>query len=969
MSGWPRHKEELTWLLSMERSHKLMDGAESLDIGTQRAFAAVNLILVGLGAAVMAGWYLELPAVVRVAPSFVPMQFNTALGIVIAGLGLLAGVFRKQGLGMATATVVFSLGLASLIEDVTGARLGIDTLFLHQFLTEMSVSPGRPSPNSSIAFIALGAGIFLVALGFCQRWIFWATGLLGSATATMGAVSLLGYLTGVEAAFRLVSQTGGMALPAALAFVVAGGSLSGFVAQTARLGMPDRQIDWAPWAAALSVLVAAVFLWSGLRANETEYFKRQLTAEVYFLRQGIAAPIQEDLEALQRMASRLESAGVPPGAEWEADARRYLETDPYYALLWVDKDFVIGSAISLARLDRWHTLRLPAVNDKSNGPLVELGGRKLFRSSVITVPERGAGFYVFMPIRQGQGVAGYLVALVDLDAVLLPLLEEYLQRGYGFELFENGNRVALNGVVEPFAAWRSIDYEGAIRVAGKDWRLSLYRMRKGVAATRTALPETVLILGLVLAVLLGIVLRSRQLLAMRANDLTRSKQGLEEEVVQRSEELAYLATHDALTELPNRMLFSEHLRQALVEADRQARCLVVICLAIDHFQEVNNSLGHVAGDDLLRAFSRRVVQCLRRSDVLARLGGDEFVILCPEIATVDFAIGIAEKILGTMEEGFRAGSREVVVTTSIGVAPYPESGKTAEVLIKNADAAMRQAKAAGRNTYVLYGPELGNTALARVELRRALRYAIRNGELKVYYQPQVALADGRIVAAEALVRWERPGHGLVQPNSFIPLAEESDLIVQIDSEVLRFVAADLQSWSGSTLALPWISVNVSARQLYRGRLLDDFREVLDRYPAARWRLEVELTERLLVDAVPQNRRVLDALVDLGVTFAIDDFGTGYSSFSYFRDFPIHTLKIDRSFTQQLAEEAADARITLAIIGLAKTFDIEVVAEGVELPAQQMFLYQHGCTRAQGWLFGRPMPADQFIAHWGKAQAG
>ncbi|EAR23043.1 putative bifunctional diguanylate cyclase/phosphodiesterase [Nitrococcus mobilis] len=944
-----------------------MDSAESLDTGTQRAFATVNLILVGLGTAVMLGWSLELPTVVRVNPSFVPMQFNTAVGVALAGVGLLAGISRQRWLGLVTATLVFLLGLTSLMQDVTGVRLGIDTLFLHPFITQMSTFPGRPSPNSSLAFISLGVGIFLFAWGLRQRWICWAIGLLGSATATIGAVSLLGYLTGVEAAFRLVNHAG-MALPAAVAFVVAGGSLSGFVAQTARLGMPDRQIDWAPWAAALSVLVAAAFLWCGLRANEAAYSQRRLTAEAYFLRQGIAAPIREDLEALQRLAWRLERAGVPPGAEWWADARRYLETEPYYVLLWADKDFGIRSAISLVRPDQRYALHLPTINDTSNGPLVELGSRKIFRSAVIELPEGGAGFYAFMPIRQGRSVAGYLVALVDLNAMLFPLLDEYLQRGYRFVLFEDGNRLALNGGAQPFVAARSADYEVAIPIAGKAWRLALYRMPKGVAATRTALPETVLVLGLVLAVLLGIALRSRQLLAVRASHLTRSKQGLEKEVAQRGEELAYLATHDALTGLPNRMLFSEHLRQALVEADRHNRRLTVICLAIDHFQEVNNSLGHAAGDDLLCAFSQRVGQCLRRSDVLARLGGDEFIILCPEIVAPDFTIGITEKILSIMEEGFHAGSNEVVVTTSIGVALYPESGKTVEALIKNADAAMRQAKAAGRNTYVLYGPELGKTAHARVDLRRALRYAVRNGELRVHYQPQVELADGRIVAAEALVRWERPGHGLVPPNSFIPLAEESDLIVQIDSEVLRHVAADLQCWSENGFPLPKISVNVSARQLYRGRLLDDFRQVLDHYPAARGRLEVELTERLLVDAVPQNRRVLDALVDLGVTFAIDDFGTGYSSFGYFRDFLIHTLKIDRSFIQQLAEEAADARITLAIIGLAKTFDIEVVAEGVELPAQQAFLCQHGCARAQGWLFGKPMPTDEFIAHWKQARA-
>ena len=945
-----------------------MDYAESPERPTQRVFAVINLILVGLGAAVMAGWYLQLPSVVRLSPSFVPMQFNTAAGVALAGIGLLAGAFRQRWLGFVAAMLVLLLGLASLFEDVTGTRLGIDTLFIDPFLTEMSFAPGRPSPNSSFAFVFLGAGIALFALDLRQRWVRWAVGLIGSATTTMGAVPLLGYVTGVEAAFRLVSHTG-MALSAAVAFVLAGGSLTGIAARRTQITTPNRQIDWAPWAASLAVLVAAVFLWSGLRANEAAYATRRLAAEAYFLSQAIAAPIREDLEALQRMAWRMEADRRPPGAQWESDARRYLETDPYYALLWADRDLAVRSVITAMPAVDSEALRLPAIDDLSSGSPVKLAGRRLFRSSVTEVYGKGgAGFYAFMPIRQSKEIVGYFIALVDLKAVLSPLAETYRQRGYRFVLFEDGRSLALGAAAEPFAAQRSADYEVTIPVAGKDWKLAIYRVQKGAAGIRTALPETVLVLGLVLAMLLGIALRSRQLLAMRASDLTRSKQGLEKEIAQRSEELSYLATHDLLTELPNRMLFSEHLRQALAEADRKKRRLAVICLAIDHFQEVNNSLGHAAGDDLLRAFSQRVAQCLRRSDVLARLGGDEFIIMCPDLGEFDRAVGIAEKVLSAMVEGFRAGSNEVAVTTSIGVARYPDSGTTAEALIQNADAAMRQAKAAGRNTYVLYGPELGEAALARVDLRRALRYAVRNGELRVHYQPQVSLADGRIVAAEALVRWDRPGHGLVPPNSFIPLAEESDLIVQIDSEVLHHVAADLQRWSEEGLALPWVSINISARQLYKERLLDDFREILSAYPAARGRLEVELTERLLVDAVPQNRRVLDALIDLGVRFAIDDFGTGYSSFSYFRDFRIHTLKIDRSFIQQLAEDAADARITLAIISLAKTFDISVVAEGVELPSQQQFLFQHGCTRAQGWLFGKPMPGDEFIDYCKRARA-
>lgn len=929
-------------------------------------FALLNWALVGLGSVVMAGWYLELETVVRIHSSFVPTQFNTALGIALAGVGLLGGVYRRSWLSGPCGVLICLLGVFSLVEDVTGQRLGIDMLFLDPFITEMTISPGRPSPNSSLAFVVLGVGIACLVGGAGRRVVQWVAGIAGSTAAVMGAVPLLGYATGVDAAFRLVSETG-MGLPTAVAFMLAGSSLTGLAVWSTAAPTPGRRIDWAPWAAGLAALVATGLLWSGLRATEALYMERRLNAESHFLRAEISNILGKNLDALQHMVWRIEAGILTPGSGWVADAQRYLQTEPYQALIWMTPDLQIRAAVPVDWQDREDRLGQAlgrSVTDRSATQLTEP-----YFSSAVALPDGQSGFYVILPIAQQQALTDYLVALVDVRSMLGPLLDQYTERGYGAALLQGEKLIARTGAGSPAASPEPPLFELPLPGAGADWRLQIVPLEDSPEAAVTNMPDMVLILGSLLAALLGLLLRSRQLIATHARYLSRSKRGLEKEVVERGEELTHLATHDPLTGLPNLALFKEQVRPFLAAAKARNQRTAVLCLGIDHLQEINNSLGHANGDALLCAFAQRLTRTIHVTDILARLGGDEFVIFTTEPDGRCHATELAQDILEAMTDGFRVGGREVAVTTSVGIALYPRAGEDIEALVKNADAAMHQAKTAGRNTYVLYGPELGQAARARLDMRNALRHALRDAELQVYYQPQVTLADGRIAAAEALVRWERPGYGLVPPEQFIPLAEESDLIVQIDSEVLHRVAQDLQDWSEFGGVLPVVAVNVSARQLQQDYLLDDVRRVLASCPAARGHLEVELTERLMIDAIPQHRYMLETLVELGVQISIDDFGTGYSSFSYFRDFPVHAVKIDRSFIEHVHRGGADARIALAMIALANAFDMTVVAEGVELPAQHAFLRQHGCTRGQGWLFGRPMRAEAFITTWRRASAG
>lgn len=928
----------------------------------QRLLVPLNWALVGLGSVVMAGWYLELEAVVRIHPSFAPTQFNTGLGIALAGLGLQGGAYRIPWLAVSCGVLVSLVGALSLVQDVTGVRLGIDTLFDDPFIKEMTLSPGRPSPNSSLAFIVLGVGTMCLAGGPRRRVAQWIAGIAGSAAAVKGALPLLGYATGLEAAFRLVSGTA-MGLPAAVAFMFAGISVIGLAVSRTAARTPYRQIDWAPWAALFAAIVATVFLWKGLRATETLHMKHQLNAESHSLRAAISNDLQEDLEALQRMVWRMKAGSPATTPDWVQDAQRYLQTEPYQALIWLTPDLQIRAAVPADWDDREVLLEMleRLATEKSVRQLTEP-----YLSSAKALPDGHPGLYAILPIAHQQGSPGYLAALLDVREMLRPLLEHYAERGYGSALMQGEKLIAGTRAGSDPTSPEPLVLEIPLPSVGADWRLQIFPVGEGPEISANSMPKTVLILVSLLAVLLGLVLRSRQLLATRAQHLSHSNRGLELEIAEQGEELIHLATHDPLTGLPNLALFKEYMRPSLAAAKARNQRIAVLCLGIDHFQEINNSLGHANGDELLCAFAERLTRITRPTDILARLGGDEFVILIIEPDGYSYAKELAQHILEVMRVGFQVGGQEVAVTTSVGIAIYPKAGEDAETLVKSADAAMNQAKASGRNTYVLCGPELSKAAQARFEVRNALRHALRDGQLQVYYQPQVTLADGRIAAAEALVRWDRPGFGLVPPDQFIPVAEESDLIVQIDSEVLHRVAQDLQDWSESGELLPVVSVNVSARQLQQEYLLEDVRQVLAHFPAARGHLEVELTERLLIGAVPQHRYMLESLAELGVNISIDDFGTGYSSFSYFRDFPVHAVKIDRSFIEHVHRGGPDARIALAIIALANAFDITVVAEGVELPAQLDFLRQHGCARGQGWLFGRPMRAEAFINTWRRA---
>jgi diguanylate cyclase (GGDEF)-like protein/PAS domain S-box-containing protein len=427
--------------------------------------------------------------------------------------------------------------------------------------------------------------------------------------------------------------------------------------------------------------------------------------------------------------------------------------------------------------------------------------------------------------------------------------------------------------------------------------------------------------------------------------------------------IRYLACTDPLTKIANRMQFEHVLQQSIARARRTRQYLALLYLDVDRFKDINDTFGHAAGDTSLEIFVRRLLAELPESAQAGRLAGDEFAVLLSGFDRMDEllrAVGdIAPRILQGAGKPFQVQGEEIFLTASIGIGVYPRDGDNVIDLIRNADAALYQAKRAGGNCFEFYSTDMNTAAVERLMLKSKLRRSFERDELRLHYQPKYRLTTGRIEGAEALVRWDLPDRGLVFPSDFVPLAEESNLILQLGDWVLNRVCADYRVWQRSVPAPPRVSLNLSLRQLQQRRFLEQVRETFRRHGVSPTSLELEITETTLMEDPDRTIRILDALYGMGLHLAIDDFGTGYSSLSALQQFPISTLKIDRSFVRDVAIDRDDAAIVDAIIHMAHSLQLEVVAEGVESEAQLDFLRKHGCDFAQGHLFGDSVEADAF----------
>jgi diguanylate cyclase (GGDEF)-like protein/PAS domain S-box-containing protein len=427
------------------------------------------------------------------------------------------------------------------------------------------------------------------------------------------------------------------------------------------------------------------------------------------------------------------------------------------------------------------------------------------------------------------------------------------------------------------------------------------------------------------------------------------------------ERLLYLAHYDNLTSLPNRVLFYDRLKQALSQAKRNGWITAVMLLDLDRFKNVNDTLGHGAGDLLLRQVSERLAACIRSGDTVGRLSGDEFAIVCSNLAGPDDASLVAQKIMSTFLKPFNLYGKEVYVSASIGITLFPTDSQDQDTLIQNADTAMYRAKELGRNSFRFYTPEMNARALEKLSLESALRRALERQEFLLYYQPKVSLTTGQVVGVEALLRWSHPDLGLVSPVEFMPMLEETGLVVAAGEWVLRTACAQIKAWQEAGLPPVPIAVNLSARQFLVKDLGTTISRILEEEAVRHDLLELEITEGSLASNAEEAAGTLAYLNSLGVRVAIDDFGTGYSSLSRLKGFPLDALKIDGSFVRDIITDADDAAITRAIITMAHSLGLAVVAEGVETEQQLAFLEDNGCDQIQGYYFSKPMPAEECTA--------
>ena len=434
-------------------------------------------------------------------------------------------------------------------------------------------------------------------------------------------------------------------------------------------------------------------------------------------------------------------------------------------------------------------------------------------------------------------------------------------------------------------------------------------------------------------------------------------QKLAEQVEIAKTKLHHLAHHDALTGLPNRMLMQDRLSQAIELACRQARRFAVLFMDLDRFKQINDSLGHAVGDQLLQSVAQRLLDCVRHSDTISRQGGDEFVVLLSNIMHAEDAALIAQNMLTALSVPHLIDHHELHVSVSIGIGIYPDHGQDAEILLKSADIAMYHAKESGRNNYKFFETEMSARAVQRHSIEASLHHALERQEFLLHFQPKIDLHTNVIVGVEALIRWQHPQWGLVPPLQFVPIAEDCGLILPIGRWVLRETCRQAQAWRQAGLPPITVAVNTSALEFSAQDFLENIHATLEETNLEPRYLELELTESVLMQDAEFTDSVLHALTDLGIKLVIDDFGIGYSSLSYLRQFPIDTLKIDQSFVRRMTTNPDDAAIVSAVIGLGKSLKLRLIAEGVETPEQHAFLLAQNCDEGQGYYFGRPVGAE------------
>lgn len=1035
-----------------------------------------------LGTAVLIGWYSHNVTLIQVSAAFVPMQYNTALGFLLSGLGLLVITGGSRGAGMACGIFVMLIGLLTLAEYILGIDLGIDQLLMKHYITVKTSHPGRMAPNTALCFSLTGAA--LAVLGTTVK--IWKPsmiiGILGSLILGLGIVALAGYAVNLETAYGWGELTR-MAVHTAGGFVFLGMAITS-LAWHWNISGPSGLPSWFSASVGIGAATIMISLWLALESHEAKLMEIYgpsgdhsfihdallvvgiVLAVALYLAAYLAQAARNREKAVEaanrRLATEIDERKMAEEAlhESEEHIRQVVETVPDILYTASAQDFsatYISPAIEhllgftpeqwLANPESW----VKQIHDEDREQVLTTAREayekeedfilkyrmwhkngKIFRwfedraswecdSEGNTVALQGIMTDITARKEAEQKIAKVnraRVAISTCNETLVRATDEVqlLQNICHIVVEQGGYRMAWVGYAEhdedqtvrPVAwaghedgflnsiifSWADDDWGASpVGVAicssetkivtdiNKDWNCTKCRdeaAKRGYASA-IALPmrEDAAPFG-------ALIIYSGErddfddeekvLLQELADDLAYGVTALRtrDKRLKAEKEVAYLAFHDSLTGLPNRAMLMQSLDFVLAQADRDNRSVAILFIDLDQFKLVNDSLGHEAGDELLCKVAERLSKMLRKSDIVARQGGDEFIIMLPDSGTHEWterAISperkfgleagmVAQKIITVINKPYQIQGHETYVGASIGISLFPDDAKDVHTLLQHADSAMYYVKEQGRGDYRFYSHELSERQQQRLSMETRLHKAVQAKEFELYYQPIIDLIHGKIVGAEALIRWPQQDGVMLMPDEFLPVAENSGLIISIGHWAAEEACRQLRLWQDKGQE-HYLAINLSVRQFWQNDLVTKIMEIVEAAGIRRSLLQLEITESAMMTDPLRMESIMRDFDAHGFKISLDDFGTGYSSLSRLTQLPIHTLKIDKSFVDGVPHSTDAKAIVTTIIELAENLGIDCLAEGVETVEQWHYLRELGCKYGQGYYFSRPVPVSDF----------
>jgi diguanylate cyclase (GGDEF)-like protein len=723
-----------------------------------------------------------------------------------------------------------------------------------------------------------------------------------------------------------------------------------------------RPHGWSPWLAGLLMLAGVagtLLLHRGLQSAEDDSLARYVGNLSGYIEADMLADMREQMNSQRRMSAQLAHQQLADREGWDSNAELFLQHYDYYRHLAVLRpDLSVrwirerqGESISLGEVFPVDEDFRPMVSRaQATGEMIATRPRFL--------PDGRPGISLISPIGTGDEHLGYLATTMDIPDAIDAMIPALFRESLDLHVVARGRDVYPFPPREQPAQWDAgfkVDLDND--EAGFLFEFAVSEeIREQLSS---AMPEMVLFSGILVSLLLAAVVYLGLNASGQAHTMARANRRLEEEIGERESaerELAFLVEHDGLTGLPNRAGISHHLADVIERHGDHEAQLAVLFLDLDQFKDINDSLGHQLGDQLLCEVPRRLAGVLRDRDFVGRHGGDEFLIAV-ERADREQVEQLVANILRSLDGGFAIEDHRLFISGSIGIAYYPESGRSVTELIQNADTALFKAKNAGRNQFAVFTREMFAQAQHRLNLSRDIRHALEDGDFRVVYQPIIDIRNLSMRGVEALLRWEHRDGYTVPPQEFIRVAEETGIIGRLGQFVLDRALSDMAHWKSLSSDLPWLAVNVSGAQIHEAGFAEQLSVLLHQHRIEPERLHLEITEEVLIENLARNRRMLHKLDEIGMRIVVDDFGVGYSSLSYLKNFPISVVKIDRGFVRDIVSDPEDQAITRTTCSLAADLGMQTVAEGVETDEQLTLLASYDCSFAQGFLFARPAEAE------------